>query len=154
MRLIEKLGIAVVLGAALVTTAQADSSDTERPAKVTATTTAPDTAKTDTPPASTAGQSILQHNLRTVEYTRKWLAERPHRAKPEAKPQAPQTTVNVRTKIVVRQPVASWPYRSPYYYHSSFLYVGSGYYRLVPPYRYDYACRYLSDCPCRYLTGC
>lgn len=38
--------------------------------------------------------------------------------------------------------------------HAHLHYVGSGLYELVPPYRYDYNCRYLADCPCRYLAGC
>lgn len=84
-----------------------------------------------------AGHTIRANNLRTVSYTQTWL----------------QSGRYLRTRPVgFSQPRGVW-WPTPYY-RGGLFYIGSGLYTRRPHPRYDYACRFLADCPCRFLAGC
>ena len=130
MKLRQILTLAVVFGA-LVSAAQADITD-----EVTST----HGLTLGAGALMKAGDAIRANHVRTVHWTETWLRERRF----------------LRTPTVFHTRVhRGWvPYRSPYALRTRLYYIGSGLYTLRAPYRYDFSCRFLADCPCRFLAGC
>ncbi len=86
------------------------------------------------------GDAIRAEHVRTVGGSGTWLREPRYLETPTA------YSIMVTPRWV--------PYRSPYARRTRPSPAAPVPYVHVVPFRHEFACRYLADCPCRYLAGC
>lgn len=86
------------------------------------------------------GDAIRAEHVRKVGASGTWLHQ----------PRYLETPTAYSDKVTQR-----WvPYRSPYARRARPSPVAPVPYVYIVPFRHEFACRYLADCPCRYLAGC